>query len=199
MTIADTARELRAVADRMANMRPALEVLAADIRTKIDDSFEQTRSAIDGSPFAPLSDATLMQRARKARGFTVDRTIGPLGPDAYDRNGNRRRHARRWTRRVAERVQAAVFGAKPESDTGRLRRSITTTVGPRSLSFGSNVVYAAKQNFGDPSNTWGGHPAPIPARPFLLVAQDGRTLEPAAWWDERIADLEHWIATGEIR
>lgn len=200
-TPAEAARELRGIAQRLNDMTPILRVVAADIRTKIDDSFGQSKSAIDGAPWADLSEATLMQRARRARGYNVDRTIGPLGPEAYDSQGRRRRTAKRWTRRVAQRVQEAVFSAKPELDTGRERQSITTQVGPRSLSFGSNAVYAAKQNFGDPSNTWGGHPAPVPARPFLLVegARGAQTLAPDDFWTEQFERIEHWLATGEIR
>jgi len=156
MSVQDTARELRAIADRLANMRPILEVVAADIRTKTDDSFARAASPT-GTPWRGLSDATIAINPRRA-------------------------------------------GGTPLSDTGRLRQSIATEVGTRELRFGTNVVYAAKQNFGDPNNRlFGRQPAPVPARQFLLVAADGRTLEPEEWWDEEIAMIEHWLATGEVR
>lgn len=189
-SISDKARELREVAARLSNMTPVLQVVAADVRTLIDDRFEQTTTPT-GQPWAELSEATLMQRARRARGFTNNRTIGPL------REGERRRTARRWTRRVAERVSDVVFGAKALSDTGRLRRSITTSVGTRSLTFGTNVVYAAKQNFGDSSNTWGGHPAPVPARQYLPIDSSGR-LVPTSFWTEQYERISHWLATGQV-
>lgn len=195
MSVADTARDLRAIAQRLADMSPILRVKGEEIRTYISDAFDQSKSAVDGSPWADLSDATLMERARKARGYNVNRTEGPL------RHGEHRRTARRWTRRVAERVQNAVFNAKPERDTGRLLGSITYDAQPRSLSFGSNVIYAAKQNFGDPANKWRGHAAPLPARPFFPVTgpRGSQTLAPDSFWQPLIADIEHWLATGEVR
>lgn len=101
---------------------------------------------------------------------------------------------------ATESINPRRVGGSPLLDTGRLRASITTQVGPRSLSFGTNAVYAAAQNFGNPDNRlFGGPPAPVPSRQFLPVARDGRMLEPEAWWAERFAAIEHWLATGEIR
>jgi len=182
----------RRVQERLADMRPILRVIAADIRRKIDDSFVEEKEP-EGQPWAELSEATLMQRARKARGYRANRLIGPLP------QGQSRRRAKTWTRGVAARVQEAVFGAKILQDTSRLRRSITTEVGPQSLSFGTNTVYAAKQHFGDPNNRFGRNRAPVPSRKFLLVSEDGRTLIPEAWWSEQFAKVERWLATGEIR
>jgi phage gpG-like protein len=190
-SIGDMAAELRGIARRLENMAPILRVVAADVRTKIDDSFN-TVATPEGTPWDDLSEAALMGRARRARGFTTNRLIGPL-PE-----GQRRRTAKRWTRRVAERVQNAVFNAKPLNDTARLRRSITTRVDARSMAFGTNVVYAAKQNFGDASNTFGGHPAPVPARRFLLLSPDGKSLAPADWWANQFARVSHWLITGEV-
>lgn len=156
MTVADTARELRAVADRLGNMRPILEVKASDIRTYIDDRFNEARD-VAGAPFSPLSETTIAINPRRA-------------------------------------------GGTPLSDTGRMRRSITTTVGARELAFGTNAVQAPALNFGNPRNrVFGGPPGPIPSRRFLPVSRDGRSLEPASFWDPLIADVEHWLATGEVR
>jgi phage gpG-like protein len=191
VAIADTVRELRGVAQRTGDMTPILRVVAADIRTKIDDSFEQLKTP-SGDMWPDLSEATLMERAKRARGFTTNRTIGPL------REGERRRTARRWTARLRERVDDVIFNARALNDTGRLRRSITTQVGPRSLSFGTNVVYAAKQNFGDDSNMFGGHAAPVPARRYLPTSEDGTRLEPESFWQPQFDRIEHWLATGEV-
>jgi len=68
-------------------------------------------------------------------------------------------------------------------DTGRLRNSIVSrgagslfSLQPTSMEVGSNLVYAATQQFGRPDNrfynTPKGRPAPIPARPFLPTAED---------------------------
>lgn len=57
------------------------------------------------------------------------------------------------------------------SDTGRLANSITAHASAQAVRVGTNVAYAAVQQFGNPANrmynTAGGHAAPIPARPFL--------------------------------
>lgn len=95
---------------------------------------------------------------------------------------------------ATEAINPRRVGGSPLLDTGRLRASITTQVGPRSLSFGTNVVYAAAQNFGNPDNRlFGGPPAPIPSRQFLPVSRDGRTLEPEPFWSQVFQDIEHWI------
>ena len=66
-------------------------------------------------------------------------------------------------------------------------------------SFGSNVVYAAAQNFGNLANrVFGRAPGPIPARPFLPVSADGRTLEPVVFWSQKVAEIAHWLKTGEL-
>lgn len=192
MSAQDVAAELREVAARLANMTPILEVVAADVRTIIDDRFENLNTP-SGQPWAELSEAALMARARRVRGYTYNNTIGPL------REGERRRTARRWTRRIATRVATAVFNAKPLQDTGRLRASITTEVGATSIAFGTNVVYAAAQNFGYPENKmFGGEVAPIPARQYLPISADGTTLEPEDFWREQFQRIERWIVTGEV-
>lgn len=155
MSVADTARDLRAIAQRLADMSPILRVVGEDIRTETDNAFAQSRSP-QGEPWAPLSAAT--------------EAINP--------------------RRV---------GGSPLNDTGRLRGSITYSAQPRSLSFGTNVRYAAAQQFGNPANRlFGRRPAPVPARPFLPVSPDGQ-LSPDSFWDDARARIEHWLATGEVR
>lgn len=151
----EVAGELQGIAERLADMRPIMEVLAADVRTLMDDSFNQLRSPT-GEPWRHLSEAT--------------ESINP-----------RRR------------------GGRPENDTGRLRGSMTAQADQHGVLFGSNTLYAAAQNFGNPNNRlFGGKLAPVPARPFLPVNANGVTLEPADWWDEKIRMVEHWIVTGEV-
>lgn len=57
-------------------------------------------------------------------------------------------------------------------DTGRLMASLTYTVVPKGVKWGTNVVYAAMMNFGGKksqySNLWGD----ITARPFMGVNDD---------------------------
>lgn len=197
-TAASAAAELRGIAQRLGDMTPQLRVLAADIRAKIQDNIDESKSPT-GAAYAAQSETTLMLRAAKARGYNINRTVGPLLPSAYDSSGRRRRTAKSWTRSTSARVLRAVTAAKPLIDTGRLRQSITTRVGPQSLSFGTNVAYAGAQHFGNPDNKmYGKYRAPIPARPFLLVAQDGRTLIPDPFWTDVRARLANFLRTGRV-
>ena len=155
-TAAEAESYVRRVAERMRDMSPILEVVAANVREKIDDAF-QSGTSPEGVVWRGLSHTT-------------------------------------------EQISPRREGGKPLLDTVRLRRSIATRVGPRSLSFGTNVVYAGAQHFGSPSNrVFGGPPGPVPARPFLLVSQDGRTLTPVAFWAEQRDIIVHWVRTGEVR
>jgi phage gpG-like protein len=63
----EAAQRLQSIADRLRDMRPILEIVAADARTLIDDSFH-TGTSPDGSPWAPLSEATISISPRRAGG-----------------------------------------------------------------------------------------------------------------------------------
>jgi phage gpG-like protein len=136
-----------AIADRMRNLTPVLQVLAQDLRTLIDDAFDQSRSPM-GQPWAPLKPATIKRR----------------------RKGS----------------------SKPLVDTGRLRNSVAVRAKPRSIEFGSNVSYAAPQQFGTSA---------IPGRAFLPITPSGQFGESGAAGeflhnlDEAIAK---YIETGEM-
>jgi phage gpG-like protein len=146
---------MAAVAARLSDMTPILEVVAANVRLEIDDAFQNGRSP-EGVVWRGLSHTT-------------------------------------------EQINPRRVGGKPLNDTGRLRRSITTTVSPRGLRFGTNVVYAGAQNFGNPANrVFGKAPGPVPARPFLLVSQDGTSLSPTAFWQHQASIIERFITTGEV-
>jgi len=90
-------------------------------------------------------------------------------------------------------------------DTGRLSNSISGESSKTGFRFGSNVVYAAAQHFGNPDNRmFGGVSAPIPARPlFPVVSVDGR-LELMTGgradehWDYVRDVVETYIKTGEL-
>jgi phage virion morphogenesis protein len=58
---------MSALAERLRDMTPILTVLAEDTRTLIDDSFQASKSP-DGTPWAPLSDATIRIKPRRAGG-----------------------------------------------------------------------------------------------------------------------------------
>lgn len=58
-------------------------------------------------------------------------------------------------------------GRKPLMRTGRLRDSISWNAGPKNVSVGTGLPYAAMHQFG--GRAGGPHGSPIPARPFLAV------------------------------
>jgi phage virion morphogenesis protein len=67
---------------------------------------------------------------------------------------------------------------KPLIDTGRLMKSINYRVGIDEVAVGTNVIYAATHNFGDPSRN-------IPERKFIGVSR----------YDEEqiVARLNRWV------
>lgn len=88
---------------------------------------------------------------------------------------------------------------QPLLDTGRLRGSITAVGTDRAVVFGTNVVYAPTHQFGRSDNLmFGRTPAPIPARPFLPISDDGLRFRPSAMM-ERIREAAlRWLETGEL-
>lgn len=86
--------------------------------------------------------------------------------------------------------------SKPLVDTGRLRSSIVSQGKPRSLQFGSNVIYAGTHQFGR---------GRIPMRSFLPVDKVGGRYELAraglagALWRRVLNTIATYLATGELR
>jgi len=84
-------------------------------------------------------------------------------------------------------------------DTGRLRRSITFGASSNAIAFGSNLIYAAAQQFGNPDNKmFGGKSAPIPARRYLPLSADGRRLAPDHLRETISVIVREWLASGTI-
>ena len=79
-------------------------------------------------------------------------------------------------------------------DTGRLRSSIATASGARTISFGTNVGYAGFQQFGTRR---------IPARPFLPITKSGQLMDsadPARVVFDRISkSVGSYIVNGKVR
>ena len=196
----EAAARLEAMAARLRDLSPVMAVIAADTMTVIDDSFAQSRSP-DGSPWAPLSDVTLMARARDAAGPSriTNRMIGPM-PE-----GTSRTRTRRWTRRRSEAAAAAVFNAKPLIDTGRLRSSAFARPKKTGLQFGTNVAYAGAHQFGSLNRPWGkGARRPYDARPFLPVTKFGSaftltaTGPGGAHWSRARESIRRYITEGVV-
>lgn len=101
-----------------------------------------------------------------------------------------------WQRLAPSTVRRRRRGSfKPLIDTGRLRGSIGTSVGARSLSVGTNVQYGAFHQIGT---------SKIPARPFLPFEEVGGEWElerrgPAGrHWLEAEDTIRRYIETGEL-
>lgn len=187
--LAEAIRHLEAVQARARNLKPVLDVAAADTVALIDDAFE-TSIGPNGAPWEGLADSTLLGRARRAAGPSFGRAlIGPLMP------GQSRRKRRRWTRRRSERALHAVMNAKPLVDTGRLRGSINSIATSTALNFGTNVVYAGAMQFGS---------RPRPPRPFLPVEGPKGGLHlmqtgvAGEHWARIRAAVKRYVLTGEV-
>ena len=177
--IDDAIAEGEARALRIQDLTPALQVLAEELRTLIDDSFDESHTP-DARKWIPLADSTIRQRRGKS--------------------------------------------SKPLADTNRLRSSITTKTKPRTIEFGTNVKYAAAQQFGTigqqqtvrgrkrkrreqgpllPSGRFSEHKrkGAIPARPYLPITPDGEFMQGGAA-GEFIRSIEEsllkYIETGEL-
>jgi phage virion morphogenesis protein len=60
-----------AMAERMGNLQPVLQVLAQDLKTLIDNSFDQSKSPM-GQAWAPLKPATIKRRRKGSSKPLVD-------------------------------------------------------------------------------------------------------------------------------
>lgn len=67
----EAARELEGVQERMEDMRPVLRVVAQDLKTEVDDAFDESRSP-DGKRWKPLAEATVKRRRQGSRTPLVD-------------------------------------------------------------------------------------------------------------------------------
>jgi phage virion morphogenesis protein len=83
-------------------------------------------------------------------------------------------------------------GARILQDTRRLYNSINAQVRGAGVAVGTNVIYAATQQFGrDDNRIFGRAQAPIPARPFLPWKSPNAKPElPKAWTEDIIGILE---------
>lgn len=172
-----------AIGKRLRNLAPILRVEAQDLATLIDNAFDRSRSPM-GVDWPALAFSTIMargsKRARRSRRALLRRA------HAQDRRENS-------TGRITSiAIDALHANTKPLIDTGRLRRSITTRVKPMAIEYGTNVVYAATQQFGTTR---------IPARPFLPVTPSGdfgTSGDAAAFIAEFEDAIANYIETGVL-
>lgn len=201
--VVEVQKLLEGVTGRFSDLTPVLEVAVADTIALIDDAFEAQRSP-GGDAWADLSPATASIRARQAvqkAQYNVARKAKKQGIDVTDDALAKAR------KRALEAAEKREENRRKLIDTGRLRQSITGSAESDLFRFGTNVVYAAAQHFGNPSNkVFGKAPGPIPARPYLPVERVGDSHfvlmtkgDAGAHWDRVEEMVAHYIATGEVK
>jgi phage gpG-like protein len=180
--VGDVQAELDAMADRLRDLRPVMQIAAQDTVTLTDQSFEDQTSP-SGDGWAEHSPTTVALRMKR-RNQTGPRKRRPRGQRAQEQR---------------------LPDVRKLLDTGRLRQSMTGTAGRTGFSFGSNVIYAGAQQFGNPENRlFGKKRAPIPARPFMPIVAEGSrfalmtTGSAGQHWSRVRALVSHYIRTGEL-
>lgn len=191
---------LRALQGRVKSLRRPLAEIGQTLVTLSDLSFRAQHDPW-GAAWAQLSEVTLMNRARRRSG----------GKSLRTKKGN--------TRAAALRV---MLTAQALIDTGILRNSINARAGADRVEVGTNLVYAATQQFGAKRGAFGytlsgthhksdvfdraaaasglsmrGVPIPwgdIPARPFLPIRPDGTVDLPRDTLDDMLDILHRHLA-----
>ncbi|WP_295579436.1 phage virion morphogenesis protein [uncultured Lamprocystis sp.] len=149
---------LRGLTTRLRDLRPVMAGIGQELVTLADLSFRGEQDPW-GKPWDALSEVTLLRRGQRKTG----------GKSLRTKRGNTRASALR-----------AMLSAKILRDTGRLAGSVNYRASRDQVVVGSNVIYAATQQFGRADNRMFGRAlAPIPARPFLPI-RNGRLDLPAA-------------------
>ncbi|WP_020508549.1 phage virion morphogenesis protein [Lamprocystis purpurea] len=138
---------------------PALEEIGEVLWTSTRERFE-TESGPDGAKWAPNSAVTLARKLGVIMGKKSNVT----------KSGG-----------LSARGRRAVGVQKVLTQSGILADTIARQLidGGHGVEVGTNRVYGAVQQFGNPANrfynTPGGAPAPIPPRPFLGISDEDRT------------------------
>lgn len=140
-------RTLRKMQLSQQDLKILNEQIGAVVRESTRARFD-TEEAPDGTAWKPLSEATLISRARK-------------------RTGGRFRTKRG---KISKRAQNVMGSARILKDTGGLRASISSKARPEGVAVGTNKVQAAIHQFGGPAGR--GKKVQIPARPYLGVSNE---------------------------
>ena len=148
----------------MSDMQPAMNDIGMALLMRIEEGFQQGVSPW-GQKWAPLSQATILQR---------------LG-------SNKANFSKKTGKISAKGKTAAMAGFQILVSSGILRNSITHQSDAHSATVGTNVKYAATQQFGAWKGAFGrtrhGAPIPwgnIPARPFFPI-QNRQVNLPSSW------------------
>jgi len=132
--------QVRAALSKLGNathdLTPAMRDIGDGLVSRVVDGFQQGK-APNGEAWEPLQQATMLGRLKRSK-----------------------RNFRKNGRLSAQGRRAASAGFQPLLDTGNLRNSITRKADKHGVEIGTDVLYAATQQFGDERRG-------IPARPFL--------------------------------
>lgn len=141
---------LKALAARMGNLLPVLQVIGEGITERTKHRFD-TSTAPDGTPWKPNSAATLaMLSGRLAEAKSNVKKNGSLNAKGARLLANKK----------------PLIGESQD-----LRRQIIPLATGNTLTVTSSPKYAAIQQFGGKAGR--GRKVTIPARPFLPIRQDG--------------------------
>lgn len=147
---------LQALAARVHNLRPVLQVIGEGITERTKHRFD-TSTAPDGTPWKPNSAATVGMLSARLAGSKSN----------VKKNGSLNAKGAR-----------ALAGKKLLIDSGFLRQQIVPNATADTLTVSATAKYAAMHQFGGVTSAQSMIPGKaIPARPFLPIRQDG-TLYP---------------------
>ena len=152
----DVQANLKALSERVSNMRPVLDTIGTDILERTKRRFE-TSTGPDGVKWQDASKITLALFGERLAGFKSNRK----------KNGS-----------LNAKGQRQLVNKKLLIETGILSSKIFHTATADTLTVStaaSTAAYGAIQQFGGKAGR--GHKVTIPARPFLPIHQGG-TLYP---------------------
>jgi len=159
----------------LKNPKPALRDIGEYLLRATDEHFRR-QSGPDGTPWAQLSDITLLRRLAGTgkQGGADGKSVGYLSPDALgDLAAARGRMSKRKTktggRTLTKKGVAMLAAARILRDSGLLQDTIRYQLeaSGTAVAVGTNRVYGAMQQFGGTRAQWPHLWGDIPARPFL--------------------------------
>lgn len=201
--LAEKEEKLRAMAARLRDLSPVMRVIGERFVAETLQSFREQASP-DGTPWPALSGVTVYRRITRGQERLSGGQFGPR--QQTQRRSRAFRRSGALTRR-AERMLSP-GGIQMLRDKGALAQGISSKAMPKSVRLSADRVYAATQQFGRAENKMfnnaKGHPAPIPARPFMpVVSVGGKVVEMSggratAFWAYARRALREYVLTGEI-
>lgn len=181
---------LRGIRERCSDCGPAMKAIGIYMtQTEEEQIFREQRDPVTGAPWKPLADSTIAARRSGKHG-----RFGKLGKRQAKAMAGLNPTQRHAARAAIARERFAKGRGRILFDTGRLLDSVTQAgildVGAHHVTFGSNVAYAARHNYGYTGGSGRGH-ARTPQRRFLGVTDRARRV---------ILDmLRAWVTRGKAK